>query len=267
MKIRDEGLIVQYLLGRLPEEEKLRLEDRLLCEPQLLEQVEAIEAQLIRDALAGKLSEDQQTGFDEYFLSFPDLRRQHEDTKVLLELASTRQVTAAKRFRAGLKRLPRLSGNPWRIVAIAACIAACILAWRGTGPASRQEAGDLAMAFVLSPGGERGTARGTEPAKGIPNLLQIPDSAVKIRLQLDFEAKSSHSLYQVILSAVEADRQVWGQSGLPPVRSKASQSVSVEIPATVLGTGDYTVILNGLDNSTPERIETYSFGVTRPPAK
>jgi hypothetical protein len=53
---RDDELLQRHLLGELPDDETVRLEERLLLDDDLFELAEAVEADLLADAAAGELA-------------------------------------------------------------------------------------------------------------------------------------------------------------------------------------------------------------------
>jgi hypothetical protein len=267
MNPTDEPLVVRYLLGQLSRQERDAFDDRLLQEPDLVENLESMEDQLIRDAIRGDLPPDQQERFDRHFLSFPDLRRRYELTRALLvagggDPASLRALAAPP---------PRISKpvvavfNPWRLAAIVAAAAVLVLLWQDLTLRSRLWQSESAahaprtgpvLSFLLSPGIERRDTIAPPP-------LRIPSEAQAVRLQLEFELSESHTVYEALVLGVEGDRQVWGQGGLTARPGRATQSVTLEIPAAVLPPGDYAIMLQAGDKAGNPLVEAYTFRVAR----
>ena len=67
----DSGLLIRYLLGELPEEECLRLEQDCLENDQLFEQLEAVEAELTDDYVRGFLDGRRRKEFEKRILTAP----------------------------------------------------------------------------------------------------------------------------------------------------------------------------------------------------
>lgn len=67
--------MVNYLLGELPEEEQLRLEERFFTDDEYYQQLLALEDELLYDYAAGGLSSEQRVKFEQRFLSSPQARR------------------------------------------------------------------------------------------------------------------------------------------------------------------------------------------------
>jgi hypothetical protein len=74
----NEELMVKYLLGELPEEEQLRLEERFFTDDEYYQQLLALEDELMYDYAAGGLSPEQRVKFERRFLDSPQARRKAE---------------------------------------------------------------------------------------------------------------------------------------------------------------------------------------------
>src|SRR5260370_390672 len=66
--ISDEQ-VAAYLLGRLPEQEQTRLEDRAFRDPEFKQHVQAVEKDLIDEYVRGELSDSDREQFKARFLS------------------------------------------------------------------------------------------------------------------------------------------------------------------------------------------------------
>src|SRR5947209_19278956 len=66
----------QYLLGDLIGEAQRRVEERLLTEPDFLEELLLGEEELVDDYVGDGLSGDERLKFERHFLSTPERRRQ-----------------------------------------------------------------------------------------------------------------------------------------------------------------------------------------------
>ena len=80
--VPDETLRL-YLLGRLNEDERLRLDERLLLENKLAERIVLLESELTDDYAAGRLDAAEQEAFVKKFLVTGDRRRQLNFTSAL----------------------------------------------------------------------------------------------------------------------------------------------------------------------------------------
>jgi len=83
----NELLVINYLLGALPEAELERFEGRFLKDEALFEEVQEIEDELIDDYVSGALSVEQRRLFDKYFLRSPQRQQKLKFARSLTEHA------------------------------------------------------------------------------------------------------------------------------------------------------------------------------------
>src|SRR5215831_15434923 len=79
----DEALLIQYLLGELPDAEQNRVEDRAFTDPEYLGVIEAAETDLIDDYVMGRLNNERRVQFERRFLNSPQRRRKVEFARSL----------------------------------------------------------------------------------------------------------------------------------------------------------------------------------------
>ncbi len=84
----NEERMVNYLLGELPEEEQLRLEERFFTDDETYQQLLALEDELMYDYAAGDLSSEQRLKFERRFLNSPQARRKAELAGAVLDKAA-----------------------------------------------------------------------------------------------------------------------------------------------------------------------------------
>jgi hypothetical protein len=82
-----EGLIVQYLLGDLPEEIQSEIEDRAFQDQQVLQHILAVESDLIDQYVRGELPDFAYSQFEYRFLASDERRRKIEFAKALMRIA------------------------------------------------------------------------------------------------------------------------------------------------------------------------------------
>src|ERR1044072_1838145 len=78
----------QYLLGDLTEEARRRVEQRLLTEPDFLEELLAGEEELIDDYVGNELSDDERLKFERHFLCTKERRQQLSFARALSRYVS-----------------------------------------------------------------------------------------------------------------------------------------------------------------------------------
>jgi hypothetical protein len=89
-----EQLMRRYLLGELPEAEQVALEERVFADEAHLEEVCAIENQLVDDYVRGRLTRRDHTQFETYYLSSPRHRERVDVAQMLLQAADAAQAAA-----------------------------------------------------------------------------------------------------------------------------------------------------------------------------
>ena len=84
LKVEDEQLIVSYLLGTLPEEEQVRIEERFLRDAEYRETIRAVEDDLIDEYVRGELRPSDRELFEERFVAHSQRRRKVEFARALV---------------------------------------------------------------------------------------------------------------------------------------------------------------------------------------
>jgi len=83
-----EKLMIRYLLGDLPEDEQIRIEERFFTDDEYFEQLLALEDDLIDDYVNGELTDREREQFEEYFLASPTRRQRVEFAKTFMRAGS-----------------------------------------------------------------------------------------------------------------------------------------------------------------------------------
>jgi hypothetical protein len=86
-----EEVMVNYLLGALPEAEQLRLEERFFTDDEYYQQLLALEDELRYDYAAGGMPPEQRAKFERRLLSSPQTRRQVELASAVLGKVAEKQ--------------------------------------------------------------------------------------------------------------------------------------------------------------------------------
>jgi cell division protein FtsL len=85
-KSLNEELIVRYLLDDLPEEEQARLEDLAFSDRELMQNILAVESDLIDDYARGELSDPERRRFERRFLASSERRQKVEFARALAKI-------------------------------------------------------------------------------------------------------------------------------------------------------------------------------------
>jgi hypothetical protein len=111
------------------------------------------------------------------------------------------------------------------------------------------------VSLIVTPGGR---------AEGDSARLVVPAAVDVVRLQLDVvrgSAYRSHRTHRALIRTPEG-HQVWAQDGLRREATDAGVGLMVEIPAKVLSTGEYTLMLSGFTHDGDIKdLAEYSFGI------
>ncbi|HEX6737229.1 MAG TPA: hypothetical protein VF310_03045 [Vicinamibacteria bacterium] len=263
---------MEYLLGRLPDEEQDRFEEESLMNDEGFEELVAAEDDLIDAYVAGRLTADDAQRFEARFLAAPARRERVAFARALRQLADAGPAVAP--VPAGRPRvftwlpvaasLAALAVGGWSLVHMQE-LSRTLSAVRGEQQAlegrlaaerARAEglASDLAatrgpheiLDWTLQGGGER--------TGGPSNERQVPGSGW-VRLRLRAPALAASEPLRAVLETAEG-RRVAVQEGL---RARGGV-VEVMVPGGVLVPGSYVVTLQG-GPPPGEALETYVFFV------
>jgi len=83
-----EKVMIRYLLGDVPEDEQIRVEERFFTDDEYFEQLLALEDDLIDDYVNGELTDREREQFEEYFLASPTRRQRVEFAKTFMRAGS-----------------------------------------------------------------------------------------------------------------------------------------------------------------------------------
>jgi anti-sigma factor RsiW len=100
----EEMSIRAYLLGELPPDGQMRIEERLLVDHDYMEMLLIIEDELTDSYLRGTLSDRERTEFENYFLTTPARRRKLRMAKALRRYVENQQALPS----------PAKEPGPWR---------------------------------------------------------------------------------------------------------------------------------------------------------
>ena len=107
MSVNNETLIARYLLGELPEEQQVEIEDRAFSDKDYLATITTVENDLIDEYVRGELSSADRQLFESRFLASAERRKRVEFAKALR--------TAFSESRAGEKNVIQTApGWSWR---------------------------------------------------------------------------------------------------------------------------------------------------------
>jgi hypothetical protein len=104
-----EKNIRQYLLGELSDQEQVEIEDRAFEDQKVLEQILAVEQELIDDYVSGDIPEERRQNFQKHFLASAERRKKIAFAKALAAVANATVINESP--------VPVIEGDPalsWR---------------------------------------------------------------------------------------------------------------------------------------------------------
>ena len=264
--IREDEILVRYLLGSLPEEQAARLDELSITDDEFVWRIRAAENDLIDAYLRNELSGETLDRFRSSYLSSPLRREKVKFAEALLTLSAP-EAPSSPRMLPRRPLIPR-----WAVAAsIAAAFVVGFLAYddmrlrtvvedsRRAPPkqASSQEpptpAGESTqagiVAMVLRP-----------PVRGATALpeLALPRGADRARFDLELEADDFGS-YRVELKNSSGQRTLWRSETIQAHAAHARRVVSIVLPAGLLEPGAYILAVSAADGAEP--IANYPFRV------
>jgi hypothetical protein len=303
----DESLLVKYLLGRLPEEVQVQVEDRALADRDYMSALDAAEADLIDSYVRGDLPAADRRVFESRFLVSPQRRRKVEFAQALARVTEEaaplpshapeprsswqafwnpiRAWTPAMQFAGAMGTVICVAGGTWLAVenvSIRSRLSAMEAVRRdleGRSQTLRQELSQaqaranglaalnqnaapskasrspLIASLILIAGPTRAESR-TEQM-----LLSRETQIAHIEIQL--EPRDDYPSFRAEVRT-RGGKEVLSFGGLLRRNTGDAQSVSMDVPASALPTGEYEIALKGLrDGDAPQDIGYYYFRVQK----
>ena len=175
--LNNEKLIAQYLLGELPEEQQVEIEDRAFEDKEYLASITAVENDLIDEYVRNELSETERRRFESRFLASAERRKKVAFAKALAGVTSPAPVVETAR-----RPVVAQTSVSWR-ESLEAFI-------RGLVPVPRFAMG-VAMVVVL--GGSLSLLGEMLRLRSQINALQAENQSRQGELQRQFESERQRS--------------------------------------------------------------------------
>ena len=223
--------MIAYLLHKLPEAERDAFEDRWMDDPELYEQLQDAEAELLDAYAAGTLSAGDRELVRKHLLGSP---------------AQERKLLFARKLHLAFPKPARTTS--WRGLAAAAVIvvlagAASWLGWENvtfqkrlakTGE-SQPSAAKVYVAEIPSNTTSRSAASSLVE-------VRLPPGAEMLRVDLQLEAGDEAQVFSA--SLVQDGSVVWEEQPIRAERRSFGFVAPVWVPAAALGAGEYQVKLS-----------------------
>jgi len=264
-----EKRIVRYVLGQLAGPELDELEEQLLADEAFFEQVEAVEAEVCDDYVAGRLSAADRSAFDARLPGNPDLQR---------------RVAFARALAASAPQTTRMA-TWWWAAAAALALATASGLWFSRDRAAPPPA-------VASGPGPRAVTppqiTSTPPAAGPPRVtpappavlatitlfgpvvrdaaemrvLSVPAGQGPVRVEVALQDGDVYPAYRAEITN-QSGASVFVADRLPPSSSPSGRSVVADLASDRLPNGTYQISVYGVRGGDASRLVTYPFRVTR----
>jgi hypothetical protein len=297
----DELLLVKYLLGYLTEEEQVRVEDRAFADRDCMSALDAAEADLIDAYVSGDLAQADRRAFERRFLTSPQRRNKVEFAQALARVTAEAAPLASRvpepgttwlswlnpirawnpalRFAGALSAVICVAGGTWLVIENASMRSRVSfletqrrdLEIRTQGlkqelsqaqtradfgkPPSEAPPRSLVASLVLMPGLTRAGSR-------VEQL--VLDRGTQIaHIEIQLEPRDEYPHFRADLHT-RSGKEILALADLARRRTGDGYSVSMDLPASALSTGEYELALKSLrEGDGPQDVGYYYFRVQK----
>jgi hypothetical protein len=102
LDLNSDQLIARYLLGELPEEQQIEIEDRAFGDPEFVARITAVEDDLIDEYVRREMPESQRRQFETRFLASESRRKRVEFARAMAHVMAETRVTERETRTAGV---------------------------------------------------------------------------------------------------------------------------------------------------------------------
>ena len=229
-----------WLLGLLPEQDSRSLEEWLITDSELYEEVFIVEEELIDDYIAGRLSVDERSAFESYFMNSPERQEQFRIANALRVYIGDAKETESS---AEVK-------SRWPFAAISLAAAALVivaLVWLALSLQPVRTGRSLSV--VLTPGGQ--TREG-----GTVQRITIPPDVDTLDLDLRLTRNDFQKYRATLLNSDGGTIQITENLNGPTLR--------VPVRTQQLPQGEYQLKVDGITaDGNLESADSYRFVVSK----
>ena len=278
-----DALLRQFLLGKVDEEDRERIESLFLTDSTMRDRVLAVEQDLLEDYLEDSLSPGDREAFLLHYAQTPEQERKLRITKSIKDWATT-ESEATETIEAKTHNVEHPSTSFWNrlferlrtrpvfllpvaaVVVLAVVIAIVWLNYRKeqqkqfaieqevarlNDPARLRDVPPGPDVLTLSPG----TLRGAERQSELKLRSDVPD----VELQLLWQGRERYPTYRAVLRRADDDKPIVS-ANLQLERD--GKTIRFRLPTDILPRGIYLITLTGIaaDGSAGETAE-YRFAV------
>ena len=229
-----------WLLGLLAEQESRSLEERLITDSELYHELFIVEDELIDDYIAGRLSADERSAFESYFMNSPERQEQFRIANALrVYIGDAKETESSEEVK-----------RRWPFAAMSLAAAALVIAALVWLAVSLQPGGTgKSLSVVLTPGGQ--TREG-----GTVQRITIPPDTDTLDLDLKLTRNDFQKYRATLLNSDGGTIQInENLSGPTPRFSVKTQQTPP---------GEYQLKMDGVNaDGTFESADSYRFIVTK----
>jgi hypothetical protein len=268
-----DAALREFLLGKVDDEERARIESLFLTDPEAREKVLVVEQELIEDYLEDGLTTEDRERFLLRYGQTPEQRQQLRIDKAIKEWA-LRESAAAQTNPASLSAWDRLRTvlriRPGFVIPIAvATMIAIVVAGIWLNTRLKRDAIDRELAQLNTPASLRETLPQTVSQDLSPLAVRSVDQQIEIKksadiryveLRLPWIQKERYSTYHAEVRRLDGDQSFT----FPNLQGENSgrYAIRLRLPARLLTRGQYQVKLNGSDaGGNASQVEEYQFTV------
>ena len=233
--------LAKYLLGDLPENEQVELEEKYFHDDEVLTALLALEDEMMYDCLNGDLAPSERVKFQERFLATEQGKKKAQFARILLKKIENPPIV-------------RFGPKSYLLQAIAACFLFVAVGWllfqtiflrtemkrlAANSPKppvtsiGQDQKPPVTLRFLLNSGNVRDA--------GSMKKLLLPPAADLIELTLDSKMDEPYQAFRVQIRNAEG-AEIWSQH---LVMSAKDSRVSVSVPRKILSEDDYELSLSG----------------------
>lgn len=212
--LNNDKLIAQYLLGELPEEQQIEIEDRAFSDGEFLANITAVENDLIDEYVRREMPESQRRQFETRFLASESRRKRVEFARAMAHVTAETRVTERE------TRTVATAAVSWRS-ALAALI-------HGLNPAGKIALAVASLLLVI--GGAWLITHTLKLRRQLTQLQAQQHDRQTLEQQIQMERKRSEEL------AAQLDREKQQRAQTDESLRKLSESVNrpAETPRSII---------------------------------
>lgn len=249
-----DALLRQFLLGKVDDEERQRIESLFLTDSTIRDRVSAVEHDLVDEYLEDSFSPGDREAFLLHYAQTPEQERRLRITKSIKDWALTESETTAVTDKHRL--IERLRARPFVLLPIAAVILLGVvltIVWfnqrleqrrqlaidqevaRLNDPSRLRDVPLSSDALTLSPG----TLRTAERQSELKLLSDVPN----VEFRLLWQGRESHSTYRAVVRRFDLDRPI---ASTDLHLEADGKTIRLRLPSHILTRGTYLINLTGI---------------------